>query len=100
MRHQRDRLTLRSARSARLDPRGVTSALWWAATILRPILRDARLRRAPQDEVVCGAGVSGSALPAVEDVVAEILHLEDGAVGPAGRRVRQVGLDHLTDHER
>src|ERR1700733_11724866 len=92
MSRQQNNLTLRSARSARLEG-------WAAATILRPILRDASLRDAPQDEVVCGAGVSESASPAVENVVAEILHLEDGGVGAAGGRFVEMGLDHLADHD-
>src|SRR5262245_65133414 len=40
-----------------------------------------------------------AALTAVEDVVAEILHLEDGSVGTAGRRLVEMRLDHLADHD-
>jgi hypothetical protein len=43
-------LILRRARSARLDSGEVTFALLWDTSPLVPILRDARLRRAPQDE--------------------------------------------------
>src|SRR5262245_49010506 len=37
--------------------------------------------------------------PAIEHVVAEILHLEDGGVGAAGRRLVEMRLDHLADHD-
>jgi hypothetical protein len=89
--------------------RGQPVSLW-------PTLRDAVLRTAPQGEEVgltsswrsgpsligvtfaetlCRRGtvtnvsLTNVSLPAVEDVVAEILHLEDGGVGPpSGRRSR------------
>src|SRR5262249_52715547 len=38
-------------------------------------------------------------LAAVEDVVAEILHLEDGGVGTSGRGLVEMRLDHLADHD-
>jgi hypothetical protein len=38
-------------------------------------------------------------LSAIEHVVAEVLHLEDRGVGPAGRRLVQVRLDHLADDD-
>src|SRR5215468_4124176 len=40
-----------------------------------------------------------SASTAVENVVAEILHLEDGGVGTSGRRLVEMSLDHLADHD-
>src|SRR4029077_20105935 len=52
-----NRLTLRSARRARLEG--------WAPPWLLPILRDAALRAAPQDEECAGSTVSGSALAVV-----------------------------------
>src|SRR5579862_8539435 len=36
---------------------------------------------------------------AVEDVVAEVLHFEDGGVGAAGNRVGEMGFDHLGDDD-
>src|SRR5262249_60878426 len=38
-------------------------------------------------------------LAAVENVVAEILHLEDGGVGTSGRRRVEMRLDHFADHD-
>src|SRR6185437_14705470 len=41
----------------------------------------------------------GARLAAVEDVLAEILHFEDGRIGPSGRRLGQMRLDHLADND-
>jgi len=48
----------------------------------------------PQRPPACGG-----ASAAVEDVVAEVLHFEDGGVGAAGDRVRQVRLGDLADDD-
>src|SRR5690348_3684052 len=36
---------------------------------------------------------------AVENVVAEILHLQDRGIGPAGQRRLEMGVDHFADHD-
>jgi hypothetical protein len=51
--NKQDDLTLRRLRSGLLESGEVTFALWWEqAPRLWPILRDASLRDAPQDEVL------------------------------------------------
>src|SRR5262245_58575290 len=50
------------------------------------------------DAPVTGISSLGD-LTAVEDVVAEVLHLEDGGVGTAGRRLVEMRLNHLADHD-
>jgi hypothetical protein len=37
--------------------------------------------------------------PPVKHILAQVLHLEDRSVGAAGRRRRQVRLDHLGDND-
>src|SRR5829696_8310805 len=71
-------LTLRSARSARLEG--------WATTILRPILRDAVLRTAPQNEV----GVNSAGFRQI-DGAAIHGHCRLGRVVAGVRRQRDVG---------
>jgi hypothetical protein len=106
---QQHHLTLRSIAQRCVSKGRQPVSLW-------PTLRDAVLRTAPQGEEVgltsswrsgpsligvtfaetlCRRGpvtnvsLTNVSLPAVEDVVAEILHLEDGGVGPpSGRRSR------------
>jgi hypothetical protein len=45
------------------------------------------------------SGTQFESLSAVKDILAQVLHLEDRSVGPAGQRLAEMRLDHLGHHD-